>query len=64
MRFGTWNNRSLYRTEALDSVISEIEKYKIDLVGVQEIRWKGQVTLDSGNYSFNYGECDDHQLEI
>jgi Endonuclease/Exonuclease/phosphatase family. len=38
MRFGTWNVRSRYRAGALDLVTSEIEKYRMDLVGVQEVR--------------------------
>ena len=32
MRFDTWNVRSLYRAGALGLVISEIEKYRMDLV--------------------------------
>jgi hypothetical protein len=38
MRFGTWNVMSLYRTGALGLVISEIDKYRMDLVGVQKVR--------------------------
>jgi exonuclease III len=38
MRFGTWNVRSLYRLGAIKSVVRELEKYKLDLVGVQEVR--------------------------
>jgi exonuclease III len=36
MRFGTWNVRSMYRVGSLRA--EEISEYKIDLVGVQEIR--------------------------
>jgi mRNA deadenylase 3'-5' endonuclease subunit Ccr4 len=36
MRFGTWNVRSKNR-----AVAEEISKYKLDLVGVQEVRWDG-----------------------
>jgi hypothetical protein len=39
MRFGTWNVRSLYRACSLMTVAKEILKYKLDLVGVQEVRW-------------------------
>jgi hypothetical protein len=38
MRFGTWNVRSLYRVGAIKSVVGELGKYKLDLVGVQEVR--------------------------
>jgi exonuclease III len=42
MRFGTWNVRSLCRVGGINSVVGELEKYKLDLVGVQEVRWEGE----------------------
>jgi hypothetical protein len=41
MRFGTCNVRSMYRPGSLRAVGEEISKYKLDLVGVQEVRWDG-----------------------
>jgi hypothetical protein len=38
MRCGTWNVRSMYRAGSLRAVAEEISKYKLDLVGVQEVR--------------------------
>jgi hypothetical protein len=46
MRFGTC---SLCRVGALKSVVGELEKYKLDLVGVQEVRWKREVYQIAGN---------------
>jgi exonuclease III len=40
MRFGTWNVRSMYRSGSLRVVGEDISKYKLDLVGVQEVRWE------------------------
>jgi hypothetical protein len=37
-RFGTWKDRSMYRAGALRTVAEEVSKYKLDLVGVQEVR--------------------------
>ena len=35
----------------------------MDLVGVQEVRWEGGGTLESGNYNLFYGEGNvNHQL--
>jgi exonuclease III len=42
MRFGTWNVRSLYVVGAIKSVVRELEKYKLDLVGLQEVRCEGE----------------------
>jgi len=35
---GTWNVSSLYRAGALMAAAKELAKYKLDLVGVQEVR--------------------------
>jgi exonuclease III len=40
MRFGTWNVRSLYRIGSLKTVVRELVRHKLDLVGVQEVRWE------------------------
>jgi hypothetical protein len=40
MIFGTRNVRSLYRAGSLETVSRELGKYKLDLVGVQEVRWE------------------------
>jgi hypothetical protein len=39
MRFDTWNVRSLYRADSLIAATTELARYKLDLVGVQEVRW-------------------------
>jgi hypothetical protein len=36
--YNTWNVRSLCRVDAIKSVVGKLEKYKLDLVEVQEIR--------------------------
>jgi len=35
MRFGTWNVRSLYRSESLTTVARELARCKVDLVSIQ-----------------------------
>jgi hypothetical protein len=42
MRFGTWNVQCMYRSGSLRAVDKEILKYKLDLAGVQEVRWNGR----------------------
>ena len=51
MRFGTWDVRSLYRAGALGLVTSEIDRCRMHLVGVQEFRWEGSGSLETGNYT-------------
>ena len=50
-----WNVRSLYRAVALGLVTSELDRCRMDLVGVQEVTWEGSGTLESGNYTLFYG---------
>ena len=55
-RFGTWNVRNLYRSGSLTTVTRELARYKLDLVGVQEVRWDKRGTLKAGDYVLFYGE--------
>ena len=52
MRFGTWNVRSLYRSGSHTTDVKELARYKLDLVGVQEVRWDKRGTARAGNYTF------------
>jgi hypothetical protein len=54
IRFGTWNMQSLYRAGSLVTVSKELSKYKLDLVGMKEVRWEGGCTELSGEYTFFY----------
>jgi hypothetical protein len=52
MRFCTWNGRRTYRAGSLRAVAEYISKYKLDLVGVQEVRRDGAGTEPPGEYTF------------
>jgi hypothetical protein len=52
MTFGTWNMRSLYRVGSLMTVSRELSRYRLDLMGVQEVRWEGSGTLPAEEYIF------------
>ena len=45
---GTWNVRSLYRSGAFKAAARELTRYKLDLVGVQEVRWKRGEPYEQG----------------
>jgi Endonuclease/Exonuclease/phosphatase family. len=48
---------------ALGLVTSDIDKYRMDLVGVHKVRWEGSGTLESGYYTLFYWEGNaNHQL--
>jgi hypothetical protein len=52
MRFGTWNVRIMYRSGSLVTEARELARYKLDLVGVQEVRWDKRGTARARDYIF------------
>jgi hypothetical protein len=62
-KFGLWHVRSLYRADSLKTVSREPARYKLDLEGVQEVRWEGGGTEPAGEYTFFYGKGNEnHEL--
>jgi hypothetical protein len=45
----------LYGTGSLLTVVKGLPKYKLDLVGVQEVRWDEGGTEPAGEHTFSYG---------
>jgi len=63
MKLGTWNARSRYRAGLLKAAARELGRYKLDVVGVQEVRWDKGGTAREGDYDFFNGKGNDnHQL--
>jgi hypothetical protein len=63
MRFCKWNIRNLYRVGSLMTVSRELSRYRLDLVGVQEVRWEGSGTAAAGECTFFSGKGNEnHEL--
>jgi hypothetical protein len=52
---GTWDVRSLYRAGSLTAAARDLARYKLEIVGVQEVRWDKEGTVRAGDYNFLYG---------
>jgi hypothetical protein len=59
IRFGTWNITSLFRVGSLMTVLREL---KLDLLGVQEVKWEGGGT-EPAKYIFFCGKRNEN-LEL
>jgi hypothetical protein len=46
---------SLYRADSLKTVASELAKYNLDLITVQEVRWDEDGSQPTDDYTFFYG---------
>ena len=65
IKLGTWNVRSLYSAGSLKAAARELARYKLDVVGVQEITWDKEGTVRAGDYNFFYEKGNEnHQLGI
>jgi hypothetical protein len=53
VRLWTWNVKSLYRAGSLITVSKELSKYRLDLVGMQEVIWESGGTEPAGEYIFS-----------
>jgi len=48
---------------SITAAARELARYKLDLVGVQDVRWNEGSTVRAGNYIFFYGKGNEnHQL--
>ena len=50
-RIGTWNVRTLYQSGKCAQAAKEMDRYKIDLLGLSEVRWNtsGITCINTGH---------------
>ncbi|KMQ87674.1 craniofacial development protein 2-like protein [Lasius niger] len=66
---GTWNVRTLNKSEVQTALQYEIQKYKVTITAVQKIRWLGDGTRDTESHTILYSgkkqgtqECGEQEL--
>jgi hypothetical protein len=50
----------MYKVGSLRPAAKEISKYKLDLMGLQEVRWDGGGIEPSGEHTFFYGKLNEN----
>ncbi|XP_071153817.1 craniofacial development protein 2-like [Mytilus edulis] len=68
-RIGTWNVRTLYQSGKCAQVTKEMDRYKIEILGLSEVRWNtsGMTNLNTGHtiiYSGNTKQNDPHEKGV
>jgi len=61
---GTWNVRTLYRSGHLTTTTLELERYRLDIIAIQEVRWPGEGNLKTGNWTIFHSDGNAHQLGV
>ncbi|XP_037930963.1 craniofacial development protein 2-like [Teleopsis dalmanni] len=59
---GVWNVRSLIGPGKLEQLSRELSKFKLDMIGISECRWKdsGEINLSNGTKFLYSGRSDTH----
>ena len=50
-KIGTWNVRTLNQGGKLENLKTEMQKNEVSVLGVSEVRWKGQGEIRSGDFT-------------
>jgi hypothetical protein len=58
---GTWNVKSLYKSGSLTAAARELARYKLGLVGVQEVRREKGGTVRVGDYIIFYAKINQNR---
>jgi len=61
---GTWNVRTLYRPGHLTTAILELERYRLDIIAIRELRWPEEGSLKTGNWTVFYSGGAEHQFGV
>lgn len=57
-KIGTWNVRTLYQCGRLAQLLREMERYRMDILGISEMRWTGSGRLVSDRKTIIYSGHD------
>ena len=64
LTIGTWNVRTLHQDGKLDNIKLEMERLKVNILGMSEVRWKGAGTFQSDNFKLVFSGGEKHERGV
>jgi len=64
MMIATWNVRTMHQDGKHENVQQEMKKYKMDILGIAEARWKGVGKTESEGYTTIYSGGERHERGV
>ena len=64
IRIATWNVRTLHKSGKIDNVKKEMERMKVDILGLSEVRWTGDGKINEDNKIIVYSGGAKHEQEV
>lgn len=61
---GTWNVRTLYKSEVATNLVKGVEKYEMKFVALQEVRWDDSETTKISITTFLSGKCEQNHNKM
>lgn len=55
IKVGTWNIQTINTAGKADRLFLEAKKFELDLLGIQETRWKGEGRMIRGGWKLIWG---------
>jgi exonuclease III len=62
--FGTWNVRTLFKTGALISLLSQLKEYRLGITALQETRWQGKDVMGMKSHTLFYSGKEEGTREL
>ena len=64
LKIGTWNVRTMFQKGKLDNIKNEMERMKINALGLSEVRWLGAGSFTTDNFLLLYSGGDKHERGV
>ena len=61
MRFGNWDVRIPRQAGNMNVIAEEVERYKMDVAALQEVRWKAKGSIRKPKFTLHYSGNEDRQ---